>query len=620
SINIANAASQAGASKPNAKLSIESGGNELHSTTTGAINAGVGQLNWYKKELVFIATQANVELVLSNAAFSGNANNIVLDDIALAESCKDYGDAPTTGTSYGEASHAISTGLYLGAIPPDADNANQATADANGDDSNGGDDEDAISTFPKLTDLDIGLPYEISIKATNTLNSNANLIAWIDFDNNASFDADEASEITVVNAGTNNGNVKIKWNSVPADIKISESFARLRLTNQSISANDVTTYYLNGEVEDYPISIEIGGYPVQGRVYNDSNVDGISDDANEKGISDLPVVLVDIINNSCISTRTDAKGFYEFFPVVPGNYQLYEASRETVPVPQNCDIAKAKDPALYRSTTANVLDTFSVVDAKITGKNFGDVHPPSFNPNHSNTILAGNVVLYPHTFTAKSTGIVNFTTANSTAITSGWSSVIYQDNNCNGQLDTTEASAPISNNLATSAGTNICLINKVYAPQNIANGETFTNTISADFDFNNALAGTVTLNVIDTSKVAANDNQNPVKSSKLELRKTVQNITQNTAETETQNQAKPGEILKYRIYYSNTGTGAITDLEINDTAQEFTLLQTGTANCDNTPTGLNCSPIENDPDVEWRFTGTLEGGAKGSVSYQVIIE
>ncbi len=627
SIRIANAASQAGASKPNAKLSIESGGNELHNITTGAINAGTGQLNWYKKELVFIATQTNIELVLSNAALTGNDNQVAIDDIALAESCKDYGDAPTTGTSYGVARHAITTGLHLGATAPDADNANQATADANGDDSDGNDDEDAVSTFPKLTDLDIGLPYEVSIKATNTLNSNANLIAWIDFDKNGSFDADEASEITIVNAGTNNGNVKIKWSSVPADLKISDSFARLRLTNQNITANDATTYYLNGEVEDYPISIEVGGFPVKGRVYNDSNVDAVND-PSEKGISGLPIVIIGTTNDGdtvCMSTKTDAEGHYAFFPVIPGNYQLYEASRETTPTPKNCDIAMAKDPASYKSTTENVLASFAVVDAEITGKDFGDVHPPSFTPDNSGTINAGNVVFYAHTFTPKSSGTVDFSSVNSAAVTNGWSSIIYPDTNCNGKLDGAEANAPLSTSLVATADTKICLINKVYAANNITNGETYNNVITADFDFGNTITGTTTLKVTDLTKAAANTAVTPTKptkagSSKLELRKTVQNITQNTPETETQNQAKPGEILKYRIYYSNTGTGAITDLEINDTAQEFTLLQTGTANCDSTPTGLNCSAVELNPDVEWRFTGTLQGGAKGSVSYQVIVE
>ena len=625
SINIANAASQGGASKPNAKLSIESGGNELHSTTTGAINAGTGQLNWYKKELVFVATQANIELVLSNAALSGNANNIVLDDIALAESCKDYGDAPVTGTSYGEAVHAIKEGLKIGSTAPDAEAANQPSADASGDDTNG-DDEDGVTAFPKLTDLDAGIAYEVEVKVTNTLLTDANLIGWIDIDHNGVFDPDEASEVTVIPTGTNNGKVKLKWLSIPDDIAIADTFARIRLSNETITANDPASYVLNGEVEDYPFTIEVGGFPVKGRVYNDSNVDTVND-PNEKGISGLPIVIIGTTNDGdavCMSTKTDAQGNYQFFPVVPGNYQLYEASRESTPTPKNCDITMAKDPASYKSTTENVLASFAVVDAEITGKDFGDVHPPSFAPNNSGTVNAGNVVFYAHTFTPKSSGTVDFSSVDSTAVTTGWASIIYRDTDCNGKLDGAEANAPITAHIAVTSGNTICLINKVYAPNNVTNGETYSNVITADFDFSNALAGTTTLKVTDLTKAAANTPVAPTNpkagSSKLELRKTVQNITQNSAETETQNQAKPGDVLKYRIYYSNTGTGPITDLEVNDSVPEFTLLNATSASCDTTPNGLNCTPVERDPDVEWRFTGILQGGAKGSVSYQVVIE
>jgi uncharacterized repeat protein (TIGR01451 family) len=269
-----------------------------------------------------------------------------------------------------------------------------------------------------------------------------------------------------------------------------------------------------------------------------------------------------------------------------------------------------------------VLDQFSVVDAEITGKDFGDVQSPIFSPNHSGTVLAGNVIFYTHTFLPKSTGTVNFSATSSTPQTSGWSSVIYQDANCNGKLDGADANAPIASNIATLANTKICLINKVYAPKNVVNGETFSNIINADFDFNgNTLAGNAHLKVTDLTKVTVKAVSQG--SSRLELRKTVQNITPGsvTAETETQNQAKPGDILHYRIYYSNTGTGAITDLKVDDVVPEFTLLEANTVKCDTTPAGLNCSPnAANDPDLSWGFTGVLKGGAKGMVSYQVKIE
>lgn len=542
----------------------------------------------------------------------------------------DFGDAPD---SYGDAAHGVptTTTVYLGATKPDIDtnsrNAANGGTDGTGDDNEAIDDEDEISSLPKLTDIDNN--YSLDVVVNNTSGSTANLVGWIDFDGNGVFDADEAATLPV-NSGVTGGSVTLSWSNIPADIKAGDTFVRLRLTTD----NTITTGQANsslptgaasdGEVEDYAITIEVGGFPVKGRVFNDSNIDGINNGASEKGISGLPLVLLDVNHNTCVSTRTNADGYYNFFPVIPGDYRLYEASRETVPTPQNCLISKAKDPAGYRSTTTNAIAQFSVVNAEVDGKDFGDVREPGFSPDHSGTILAGNVAFYTHQFVAKSTGTVNFNTSNSSSITPGWSSILYQDTNCNNHLDGIEANAPAGTNLATVAGQKICLINKVYAPPAVKAGETFSNIITADFDFNgNTIAGTATLKVTDTSKASANSPESG--NSRLTLRKTVQNITPGatTAETETLNSAKPGDLLKYRIYYSNTGTGNITELDIKDTVPAFTTLN-GSPECGlPLPASLNsCTGNVSGDTIEWIFGAgdVLQGGAKGVVSYEVKVE
>ena len=539
----------------------------------------------------------------------------------------DFGDAQgynTTGLT--AAKHGVIDTLYMG-VNVDIDAGTQENKTASSDDENGildattQDDENGIKDFPELNDLDTR--YSLTVKVTNNTGSTANLIGWIDVDDSGTFDADEASILSSIPTGSNDGNISLNWTAIPTDIVAHDSYLRVRLTTDSLSASSVDGMKLDGEVEDYALTIKVGGFPVKGRVYKDSNINGVND-ANEKGISGLPVVLLDVVNNTCISTKTDGDGNYTFFPVIPGEYKLYEASGEKVTIPNDCDATKAKDPAGYRSTTANVLAQFSVIDAEITGKDFADVENPTFSPNHSGTVLAGNVIFYTHTFTPKNTGTVNFSANSTTPTTSGWSSIIFQDTNCNRKLDGAEASAPIANNIATTANSKICLINKVYAPNNIGVGETFSNIINADFNFNNnTLAGNTRLKVTDLSKATVKAPPPPkVGSSKLELRKTVQNMTQaGSQETETQNQANPGDILKYRIYYSNTGTGPITDLKVNDVVPQFTLLDVASMHCDSTPTDLHCSPdASNDPDLNWVFTGTLKSGAKGLVSYQVEIE
>ncbi len=542
----------------------------------------------------------------------------------------DFGDAEgynTTGAT--AAKHGVIDTLYMGANV-DIDAGTQENNTALSDDENGildattQDDENGIKDFPELNDLDTN--YSLTVKVTNNTGSTAKLIGWIDVDNSGTFDADEASVLSSVPTGTNDGNISLNWTAVPTDIVAHDSYLRVRLTTDSLSASSVDGTKLDGEVEDYALTIKVGGFPVKGRVYKDSNINGVND-ASEKGVSGLPIVLLDVANNTCVSTKTDGDGNYTFFPVIPGTYQLYEASRETVATPQNCNINKAKDPAGYHSTTVNALASFDVVDAEITGKDFGDINAPVFEPNNSGTVLAGNTVFYAHKFTPPSTGTVTFTAVNTTAVTAGWSNIIYQDVDCNGKLESAEATSPISS-LATTANVDICLVNKVYAPNNVTNGETYANAITAVFDFNgNTIAGSETLKVTDLTKATANTPATPTNptggNSKLELRKTVQNITQNGAETETQNQAKSNDVLKYRIYYSNVGNAPLIDLIIRDTIPAFTSI-VGSPVCElPLPNDLtSCTPSVSVGAIEWVFpaSDTLKAGGEGVVSYEVKID
>ncbi|MFZ1388676.1 MAG: GEVED domain-containing protein [Thiolinea sp.] len=177
-------------------------------------------------------------------------------------STKDYGDAPA---SYGSAGHILVNGLKLGASN-DAEPASQPSFNAFGDDANGvGFDDDgapravspsgpAHSTrFPvlKQTDTSYTLPYTV----TNSTSSAGNLYAWIDFDKNGSFEADEATSVAVP---TNlvNGTLNLTWASIPTDIKVGTTFIRVRLTTDATVSTSTPSGLANsGEVEDYSIPV-----------------------------------------------------------------------------------------------------------------------------------------------------------------------------------------------------------------------------------------------------------------------------------------------------------------------------------------------------------------------------
>lgn len=137
-------------------------------------------------------------------------------------------------------------------------------------------------------------------------------------------------------------------------------------------------------------------------------------------------------------------------------------------------------------------------------------------------------------------------------------------------------------------------------------------------------------NVTDMGK-ALEDNDNisslSSESSHLILTKTVQNITQNTV-VSVSAVANLGDILEYRIQFTNTGVGDIRDMVLHDSTPEFTSTQQ-IITCDALllPPSLTCkiaTPNGNHSvgykdDILWSLAGALSGGESGLVVYRVKI-
>lgn len=172
---------------------------------------------------------------------------------------EDYGDAPTSGlapdgsgtNSYGNASHTIVSGVYLGAGEPDAEVSSQASANADGDDADGGDDDDGV-TIPVLSQ---GQSATIDIDVAG---SGGYLQGWIDWDGDGTFGAGEQIATDVQDDGTNgdttagDGTINLPV-TVPAGAIAADTFARFRWsTTQGLNS---TTAASDGEVEDYQVAI-----------------------------------------------------------------------------------------------------------------------------------------------------------------------------------------------------------------------------------------------------------------------------------------------------------------------------------------------------------------------------
>ena len=160
----------------------------------------------------------------------------------------DYSDAPTSGTSYGDATHTIVSGIQLGASV-DADAGSLASTNADGDDNNGTDDEDGVSSFPTLTEGDTG--YTIPL-GNITAQGDGTLHAWIDIDGDGSFSADEYASAAVT-AGAVQSDLVWSFSDL---MSAGTTFARFRITSDgSINSGTPIAAANDGEVEDYELTV-----------------------------------------------------------------------------------------------------------------------------------------------------------------------------------------------------------------------------------------------------------------------------------------------------------------------------------------------------------------------------
>ncbi|MBL9146894.1 MAG: putative Ig domain-containing protein [Verrucomicrobiaceae bacterium] len=178
----------------------------------------------------------------------------------LAEGCFDFGDY----AGFGPAFTAISSSLYLGGAPPDANPIDPSTLatlgdNAIGDDNTGSDDEDI--TPPVLTP---GTATNLVVPVFNNTGSNAFLSVWIDYNANHAVDAGEQVVVNQAVASLAAAQSLSYPITVPASPALGANLAvRYRLS--SVSGTGLSGAGGFGEVEDHMITID---HPVGGLTFD----------------------------------------------------------------------------------------------------------------------------------------------------------------------------------------------------------------------------------------------------------------------------------------------------------------------------------------------------------------
>lgn len=182
----------------------------------------------------------------------------------------DFGDAPDTYGTDGAAGnsstandpvgaqHTVVSGLQLGANAPDDEADAVLPLDGTGD----GTDEDGVVFLSTLfTDNAIYTVGSSDVTVTNSGSSPATLHAWLDFDGNGVFEADEYTSRVVPALTTGGLTNDLEWSGAGVSgMTAGVTYARFRLTTDpTITSATPGGLASDGEVEDYAVIIREPG-------------------------------------------------------------------------------------------------------------------------------------------------------------------------------------------------------------------------------------------------------------------------------------------------------------------------------------------------------------------------
>ncbi|SEQ23759.1 GEVED domain-containing protein [Thalassovita taeanensis] len=385
-----------------------------------------------------------------------------------------------------------------------------------------------------------------------------------------------------------------------------------------IRTDDLSDGIADDDEASYTVTLDAGTRKISGRVFLDNGAGGgTAHDAavngTETGTQNAILELYDANGALLASPAIAADGTWSY-ALADDNSGALTLTVQPGTGLRSISEATAGLPGLTNADPHDGTFTFSPATATdYSGLDVGLILRAQLSQDQSATIAAGQIANLRHDYRAFSTGTVDFAIEQTDSRPDGaFAATLYRDADCDGTPETA-ITAPV----AVVAGDRICLISRVTANSGIGPGSSLTYQLVA----RTAYDGTsVTGTAINTDRVTA-----ALAGGRLELAKTVRNITQNTPEGAS-NGGGVGDVLEYRIYLTNPSAQMATDVIVYDKTPAYTRLAAPIPSPVVLGTGLTCTvgvPASNAAGyagpLRWDCTGTYAPGDAGSVSFRVQI-
>mgnify|MGYP000955471017 CR=1 FL=1 len=274
-----------------AQVCVDWQGNTYNVTGSGTIAGNIirynGTNNWTGSAVVLNENGANLYGSFAAEAFRPYC---------------DFGDAPASydPDQWSPAVHERDTSLRIGTNLDIEWLKRGATIDADSDNY-----DDGIATVTLFSNL--YSTYQVLVDVWNNTGQDATLIGWLDWNGNGVFDAGEASAVQTISSQANMQSVYLSWTGISSPLQTGDlTHLRIRLTSASnnMTAADPTGFFLNGEVEDYPVLVENIVLPLTMVSFDAKTINQQSVLLNWKAVNDLEFSGFEIQRSSNNNTWT----------------------------------------------------------------------------------------------------------------------------------------------------------------------------------------------------------------------------------------------------------------------------------------------------------------------------
>lgn len=366
------------------------------------------------------------------------------------------------------------------------------------------------------------------------------------------------------------------------------------------------------------------GYVFSGRVFND-NSGTTSDtskaynavvDTGEVGIAGSVIELQDCSSKAVLASATsNANGEFKIQTL----QDVFSGRSNVCLVQRNLtgfDSVSSAKASNVTATADSTNDQFTIPKANnvtsYEGFLFGDAELQLIlSQNGQKTIVAGDVVDYPHELMAKSVmNVLNLMESKEQqpANNQPWQSLVYVDSNCNAQLDQGES---LLTSRTIKANEKVCLIQRVVSPTTGQGGDRFI----ASFKVN----GKGTYSTATAKESNSVNDITTIGTAGLNITKLVRKTStcpapsNNSTPFTVSNQAAKGDYLEYQMTYTNNSNKNLVDVVLKDSVPVGTVY--GTMSC----TASGCQTEANAGQLKWTIPGVLAPKQKGQVGFCVRI-